>query len=154
MGERAGHVSHDVKLIESDPGAMSFFLKLLAEEQERAWTKVYESMATSWPEDTGSMAAARSQHEMQAACAVSFAPIPPPNPRGIWGSCAERNVSARPMCAICGRPVDSLVEAEHFGRQRLIARCHGDVETIELPEGATVGDTTGVAFAGTRQLPP
>ena len=59
-----------------------------------------------------------------------------------------RELKARPLCAVCRRPVDSLIESEHFGRQRFTARCHGQVETVDVPPGVTVRDVSnGVAFA-------
>lgn len=60
----------------------------------------------------------------------------------------------RPMCAVCGHPVERFEEIEHFGRMRLVATCHGAREVVDL-EGHEAKDLQfGVAFArGARRLP-
>ena len=61
-------------------------------------------------------------------------------------------LKARPRCGQCGRPVDSFEEVEHFGRLRLIARCHGEREVVELEASQASGLVFGEAFRGVRRL--
>lgn len=59
----------------------------------------------------------------------------------------------KPFCDVCKREVDSLEEVEHFGKMRLIARCHGERETIDFSSSDYVIDVRGTAFREPRRLP-
>jgi len=63
-----------------------------------------------------------------------------------------KELAARPRCALCRRPVQSFVEEEIFGRLRLVARCHGDREVVELAPSEATGLVFGDAFAGVKLL--
>ena len=72
-----------------------------------------------------------------------FRPAPP----------APRNV---PECALCHKPVDAFIRDHRFASCSYTAICHGEAETVEIPEvmarvmsgdpGTSV--TLGLAFAG------
>lgn len=71
----------------------------------------------------------------------------------------EAKLSARPTCAVCGKPVERFTEEENELTQciRFTAYCHGQRERIELPAEVAMACksiTLGVAFAPTRLLEP
>ncbi len=67
------------------------------------------------------------------------------------------DLTARPKCAVCVRPVDRMTEEEDTYRDVVIftASCHGERERIVIPMGdeRLKGISFGVAFAGApRQI--
>lgn len=68
-----------------------------------------------------------------------------------------KNLSSRPMCARCMKPVDRFVEDERpfLGVVRFIAYCHGERECVDLMT-SEVGQSIhfGRAFEPTNLLPP
>jgi len=60
-------------------------------------------------------------------------------------------VLGRPMCGVCGRLVDRMIEVNDpcLPRVRFEVWCHGERETVELDTTgiATVDPSAGVAFA-------
>ena len=67
----------------------------------------------------------------------------------------ETQLSARPICARCNKPVESFIEeyADGWG-VRFVARCHGERETITLTEKeACSGIRFERAFAMPLSLP-
>ena len=60
-------------------------------------------------------------------------------------------VLGRPMCAVCGRLVDRMIEVNDpwLPRVRFEVWCHGESQTVELDTTglATVDPSAGVAFA-------
>ena len=77
-----------------------------------------------------------------------------------------KELHARPICALCRKPVESFTEEEGTGALRgfvlFVARCHGDVERQKVGRGDTRGLNFGAAFASNllagsptpRSLPP
>lgn len=67
---------------------------------------------------------------------------------------AVTELRVRPICAVCGHPVERFEELEHYGRMRLVATCHGERETVDLEGHETHDLAFGIAFAhGARRLP-
>lgn len=69
-----------------------------------------------------------------------------------WRSGAHvKELQAKPMCAVCGRPVERMIEEEDEHRSEVIftASCHGQRERITIPMGDSrlKGISFGVAFA-------
>jgi len=69
-----------------------------------------------------------------------------------------RNLGAKPMCAVCGRPVEAMLEEHDEFTQRVLftAVCHGQRERVrvdvEVLQGVR-GIAFGVAFSSSpRQL--
>ena len=66
-------------------------------------------------------------------------------------------LTARPICAVCKRPVDSFVEEQDPFADRItfIARCHGERERVTL-EGKEVVRSLdfGMAFVAPKRLTP
>lgn len=63
-----------------------------------------------------------------------------------------RELSARPVCSVCGKPVERMTEEEDDygdGRVTFTAFCHGQREAIAIPMGDArlKGITFGAAFA-------
>jgi hypothetical protein len=72
-------------------------------------------------------------------------------------------IVGKPMCAVCGHPVERLTEERHpfFDRTIFTAYCHGDTETVtidwthDLGGRGSVDPSLGTAFANsTRRLAP
>jgi hypothetical protein len=71
----------------------------------------------------------------------------------------ERRVSAVPMCAVCHRPVDRLVETQETFLEKVVfvAHCHGQSERVEfnMREARDLDPSKGIAFARSpRRLAP
>ncbi len=59
----------------------------------------------------------------------------------------SRALRARPMCAVCRRPVDSFTESQWNDRIRFTATCHGRVQHVDLDESEATGSIDfSVAF--------
>ena len=62
------------------------------------------------------------------------------------------NVTARPTCAVCLRPVEQFTEEEDAFREKwiLVAVCHGERErvVIDFDDVKSGPITMGLAFAG------
>ena len=72
----------------------------------------------------------------------------------------SRDIKARPLCAVCGHPVDRMTETYDLDRPRIrfVAYCHGETEVVTIEEEETQGrvdPSLGTAFANsTRRLAP
>lgn len=64
-----------------------------------------------------------------------------------------RNLVYRPVCARCGKPVDSAVETEHYGYLRITVTCHGERESVDIAPNAK-GIVFGRAFVSPARLAP
>jgi len=62
-------------------------------------------------------------------------------------------VSAAPLCAVCGVPVERFEEQEDAFMQRkvFIARCHGETERVVLSEAECSGVQLGQAFTSSAR---
>lgn len=63
-----------------------------------------------------------------------------------------RELSARPVCGRCKRPVQSFSEEEVHGRLRLRARCHGESEYVDLEPDEAKSLAFGMAFTQRPRL--
>jgi hypothetical protein len=68
-------------------------------------------------------------------------------------------MAAKPLCAVCLRPVDHFEERveEFIGRRVFVVRCHGQSQRISLDEAEMSNVRTielGRAFVPVLALPP
>lgn len=74
---------------------------------------------------------------------------------GVTYSPRTSTPRARPICDVCGTPVESFEETrdEFMLRVRFTARCHGETELVDVPIEEARGITFGRAFVRPLALP-
>lgn len=73
------------------------------------------------------------------------------NAAGAWSPAAHvRELAARPMCGVCGKPVERMTEEEDTWGECVVftAWCHGQRDRVFAPAAMIKSISFGIAFAG------